>query len=274
MLTRVKELFDAGELGAAVEELTHQVKAKPGDAAGRTALFVMLCFAGDLDRAEKQLDALGRESVEREVGVQVYRNNVKAERARRRLFSEGLRPHFITEPPAYVGLHLSALDRLREGNAPAAKELLERAEEERHALAGLWGGSEFQDFRDYDDLVGPVLELVVKDRYTWLPFEQVGRLEIDAPKHLRDLVWAPARILMPDGSAGEVFIPALYAGSSDHHDDQVRLGRLTEWLEAGEGIYRGAGLRMFLVDGEARAMFEARAVEFRPAPPAAEPAAS
>jgi type VI secretion system protein ImpE len=274
MLTQAKALFDAGELGAAVEELTRQVKAKPGDAAGRTALFEMLCFAGDLDRAEKQLDALGHESVEREIGVQVYRNNIKAERDRRRLFSDGLRPHFLAEPPAYVGLHLSALDRLREGNASEAKEMLDRAEGERPAPAGLLGGSEFQDFRDYDDLVGPVLELIVKDRYTWLPFEQISRIEIDAPKRLRDLMWAPARILTPNGSAGEVFIPALYAGSSDHRDDQVRLGRLTEWLEAGEGIYRGAGLRLFLVDDEGKAVFEVREAEFRPAPPAAEPAAS
>jgi protein involved in temperature-dependent protein secretion len=60
-------------------------------------------------------------------------------------------------------------------------------------------------------------------------------------------------------------VPALYANSHEHTDEQVRLGRATDWKPLGEGLYAAAGLRMFLVDGEERPLFEARAVEFEAA---------
>lgn len=257
-------LFDAGKLGPAIEELTREVKANPADTARRTSLFEMLCFTGDWDRAERQLDVIAHQSAQAEVGTQVYRNNIKAERDRHRLFSAGLQPHFLVEPPTYVDLHLAAIDRLREGNATGAREALDRAEEERPALVGKINNQQFQDFRDYDDLVGPVLELIVQDKYTWLPFEQIKQMEIAAPRNLRDLVWASARVESVDGTIGEVFLPALYAGSSQHPNDQVRLGRMTDWKQVGEDLYRAVGLRLFLVDDEDKPIFEARTVKFDP----------
>ncbi len=146
--------------------------------------------------------------------------------------------------------------------------MLDRAEEERPAASGTLNGQAFQDFRDYDDVVGPVLELVVKDTYAWLPFEQITRLEIEAPRRLRDLLWAPARIEATDGTIGEVYIPALYAGSSEHPNTQVKLGRMTDWKRVSEELSLTVGLRMFLVDREDKPIFEVRSVEFaRPTSP-------
>jgi type VI secretion system protein ImpE len=257
-----KALLDAGNLTAAIEQLISEVKANPADTTRRTFLFEMLCFAGDLDRAEKQLDVVGHQSTKAELGVQVYRNNIKAERDRRRLFSDGLQPHFLSEPPPYVDLQLAAVNRLREGNNGEARATLDRAEEERPALSGKLNGKDFKDFRDYNDLTGPVLELIVHDKYTWLPFEHIRRIEIARPKQLRDLVWTAARIESLNGTMGEVFIPVLYAGSHEHPDDQVKLGRMTDWKDLGSDLYSGKGLRMFLVDGEDKPLFEARTVEF------------
>ena len=58
-MTQAKALFDAGELGRAVEELLREVNANPADTTRRTFLFEWLCFTGDWDRAEKQLDVIG-----------------------------------------------------------------------------------------------------------------------------------------------------------------------------------------------------------------------
>jgi type VI secretion system protein ImpE len=274
-MATVKELIQAGELAGAVEEATRLVKASPADMGARTSLFELLCIAGEWDRAEKQLDVIGHQSTETEIGVQAYLNNIKAERDRRRLMPEGLAPHFLNEPPAYVDLHMDAINRVREGNVAEARALLDRAEEERPALPGRTGDLVFADFRDYNDFTGSVLELIVKDKYVWLPFEQIASLEIEAPARLRDLVWIPARIGAVDGTVGEVFIPATYPGSSDRPDDAVKLGRMTEWEEVGEGLYRGFGLRTFLVDGDERPVLQVRAVQFdhgAPAKPEAEAA--
>ncbi len=256
------ELLQAGEVQAAIQELTSEVKANPTDVHRRTFLFELLCFAGEWDRAERQLDVIGQQSAKTEIGVQVYHNNIRAERDRSRLFSDGLAPHFLLEPPAYVDLHLNALNRLREGNLDEARETLDRAEEERPAISGKINGRPFLDFRDYNDLVGPVLELIVQDKYTWLPFEQVEAIEIKPPLQLRHLMWAEARIQTTDGTVGEMFIPALYEGSCRRESDQIKLGRETEWEKIGEQLLRPYGLRLWLVDDEDKAMFEARNVEF------------
>ena len=261
-MTTAKELFDAGQLQAAIDELTDRVKANPTDTQQRIFLFELLLFSGDWDRAERQIDVIGHQSMEAGLGVQVYRDNIKAERDRSRLLSDGLRPHFITAAPAYVDLHMFAINRLREGNLSEARETLARAEEERPAFTGALNGQSFSDFRDYNDLVGPVLELIVKDQFTWLPFEQIKRIEISKPKNLRDLIWVPARIETTDGTNGDVYIPSLYEGSSTHSNDQVKLGRMTDWMNAGEGLYLASGLRLFLVDGEDKAILEAREIEF------------
>lgn len=263
-MSLAKDLFDSGELDAAIEQLTHEVRAHPTDTTQRTFLFELLCFTGNWDRAERQLDVLGGQSVQADVGVQVYKKNIKGERERRRLFAEGIQPYFLTEPPAYVDLLVAAINRIRERKLAEARQMLNRAEEERPALSGRLNGKPFQDFRDSDDRVGPVLELTVKDNYTWLPFEQIRRLEITAPKRLRDLLWAPAIIETIDGTMGEVYIPALYESTSEHPNNQVKLGRMTDWRHFGEDLHLAMGLRLFLVDGEDKSLFEARSVEFEP----------
>lgn len=260
-MTQARALYESGELTPAIEELTREVKANPTDTARRAFLFELLCFAGDWERAGKQLDVIGSLGATAEVGAQVYRHNVKAERDRRRLFADGLAPHFLTEPPAYIDLHLEAINRLREGNTREARETLDRAEEQRPALAGTLDGKGFDDFRDYDDRFAPVLELIVSDKYTWLPFEQIKRLEIAAPEQLRDLVWATAQIETVDKEL-KAFLPMLYAESSRHADDQVKLGRMTDWTLLGDELYAGAGLRLFAVDGEEKPMLQVRNLSF------------
>lgn len=257
-----KELLEAGDLRGAIEALTQEVKSNPTDIPRRISLFELLCFSGDWDRAEKQIDVVGQQSPEAALGVLAYRNNLKAERERARLFADGTPPHFLTEPPAYVDRHIEAIRHLSAGDPARARELLDKAEEERPALAGNWNGEHFEDFRDYDDFVGPVLELIVKDQYVWLPFEQIRRVEIEPPRKMRDLVWAPARIEALDKTVGEVFVPALYARTSEHASDAVRLGRETQWQPAGDGLVVGAGLRLFLTEEIERPVLETRSLEF------------
>jgi len=260
-MATAKELFDQGQLGAAIEAVTAEVKANPTDLKPRTFLFELLCFAGDWDRAEKQIDVLAQQSMESAVGVHVYRDNIKAERERKRLFAEGAHPHFLVEPPAYIDVQLDAVGCLGRGDAAGARERLDRAEELRPALSGSWNGKAFGDFRDFNDLTGPVLELIVKDKYAWLPFEQIRRIEFDPPKKLRDLVWMPARIQAADQTTGEVYVPTLYAGSSEHADERVRLARMTDWKPVGEDAYVGSGPRVFLADDQELSLLETRTVE-------------
>jgi type VI secretion system protein ImpE len=257
-----KELLDAGKLQPAIEELISYVKKNPTDIRQRTFLFELLCFSGCWERAENQLEVLGLDNVKAEVGVLAYHNNIAAEKKRLLLFSEGLQPNFLLEPPAYIYQHLAALNKLRDLNLKESRRLLDEAEEVRPALSGRFNEKAFQDLRDYEDLIAPVLELFLQDRYIWLPFEQIRRIEIAPPKQLRDLLWATARVETLDNSIGEVYLPTLYTGSSEHPDDQVKLGRMTDWTKISDDFYLAAGLHMFQVDSEGMSILEAKTIEF------------
>jgi type VI secretion system protein ImpE len=259
---KAKELLDANKLSAAIAELTQQVKSHPADIRIRTFLFETLCFAGEYDRAEHQLDVVGHQSEKTDIGVEVYRDIFWAEVARRRFFSDGLRPTFLFDPPEHIHLYLDAINRLRENHPSEAKAILERAENLRPKVKGRLGEQTFNSFRDSDDRLVPVLELIVKSSYVWLPLEQIRRVTIAQPKHLRDLLWIPATLEIGDSQPGEVFLPVIYAGSEREDNDQIRLGRLTEWIALGEGLAGGVGQRTFLIDEGERAILEMRDLEF------------
>jgi type VI secretion system protein ImpE len=161
-----------------------------------------------------------------------------------------------------VHLHLEALDALRAGNFVEALEFLEASVASRLPLKGRLDEQPFADFRDGDDLFAPVLEMFVHTSYVWLPFEQIKRLNISAPRRLRDLLWIPAALESHHGPVGDVFLPVLYGGSSEHVDEQVKLGRMTDWRTVTEGMTLGVGQHLFCIDGQDRGMLEVRSLEF------------
>lgn len=257
-----KELLDQGKLSAAVEQVTQEVRSNPGDASARIFLFELLCFSGDLDRAEKHLDVIAHQSNEMQVGAEIYRELLHAEKARRAVFTNGAQPSFLTTPPDYAAFHLEALSLQKNQQPAKARAVLEKALSLHPALAGQVDGKPFEEFEDSDVFLGPFLELLVNNRYAWLAFEQIASIEISKPTHLRDLIWARAKLEAKGGDLGDVFLPVLYPGSSENPNEAIKLGRLTDWLDVGEGLARGCGHRMFLIDGEERAMLEVFKIVF------------
>jgi type VI secretion system protein ImpE len=259
---KAKALLDAGHLSAAIAQLNNDVRSHPTDARCRTFLFELLCFAGDYQRATRQLDVLERQSTSAAVGAQVYRHTLAAEEARQRLFTHGLCPHFLFAPPPYIQLHLDAINLLREDQPAAARALLEQSARSQPHLTGQLAGQPFSEWRDSDDLLSPVLEVFVHTNYVWLPFEHIKRLTIPLPKRLRDLLWTPAMLEAHQGPVGEVFLPVLYPGSGEHANDQIKLGRMTEWQVVGEEVTRGLGQHLFVIDGHDQGLLEIRELAF------------
>ncbi len=252
------ELLQAGKLQEAIDAQLKAVKAHPADHGKRFFLFELLAFAGDLDRARRQIDAVQLEDPERDTVVLAYRKLLDAEQTRRRLFSEGLQPQFLIAPPEHVKLRLEAVNRLREQRFAEAAEILTKASEATPPLVGMLNNKPFTSLRDCDDLFAGVLEVMAQGNYFWLPLEQVNTLALNAPKFPRDLLWMPARVEIREGPSGDVFLPTLYPGSYAHADDQVKLGRMTDWKSHEGGPVLGIGLRMFLVDDEAMSLPEWR----------------
>jgi len=272
-MNNARELLQDAKLAAAIDSVTQEVKARPSDVGARIFLFELLCFTGDLDRAEKQLDVVGHQSDQMKVGAVVYREVLEAERARRAVFASGTTPSFLTTPPEYAAFHLEALRLQRCGESEKARVLLEKAVGAAPVLTGQMDGRSFEEFGDSDVFLGPFLELLVNEKYAWLPFEEISRIELAKPKQLRDLVWARAKVEARGGNLGEVFLPVLYPGTAECRDESVKLGRATEWIDAGAGLARGIGQRLFLVDGQERGMLEVAEISFTHAAEAAAPQA-
>src|SRR2546422_7435482 len=91
------QLLDAGRLTEAIAKLSDDIKVNPGDLRSRVFLFELLCFSGDLVRAEKQLDAIAGHEASSEVAVARYHNLLGAEAVRRDVFSGKSLPH-IPDP--------------------------------------------------------------------------------------------------------------------------------------------------------------------------------
>jgi type VI secretion system protein ImpE len=261
-MNEAKAKLDAGNLDEAIQETLNVVKSKPTDIVARTFLFELSCFSGDWERAEKQLDVIGKQDINAMIGSQIYKQNFKAERDRIRCFSESLIPECLMPPPPYVEDLLHANNRIREGNIAEAREILDKVDETRPRFACTINGEEFSDFRDYNDLTMCVFETLVKDSYTWVPFEQVERVVFTKPKTMRDLYWAQAEVEMINGTKGEMFLPTLYVNSHESENDQIRLGRMTDWKDLGEDLYIGEGMRMFWHDGSYRSILEMEEIKF------------
>jgi type VI secretion system protein ImpE len=239
-----QDLLRQGKLQEAIHAVGGELRDHPADSRRRTFLFELLCFAGEYDRAGKHLSVLAEASEDAATGALVYRSALSAERKRHALF-EGGKP---AEPPA-------AASRPRPGKL---------------------NGEPFQTLEDIDPRIGPRLEVFVAGEYVWLPLAHIASLRIEAPRRLRDLIWAEARIMTGPGlkgqDMGEVLLPVLYPYSWKHPSESVRLGRETDWvLEGDDSIETPYGQKLLLLDNQKAIPFlEIRTLEFDAAAASAE----
>jgi hypothetical protein len=82
-----RELYHAGQLTAAIQALSGELRDNPTDMRRRTFLFELLCFAGEYDRAQKHLDVLATQGPDAATGALLYRAALNADRMRTDLFT-------------------------------------------------------------------------------------------------------------------------------------------------------------------------------------------
>lgn len=223
-----RELYAAGRLDSAIDVLGAELRNAPTDAHRRTFLFELLSFAGQYDRAEKQLDVLARGGTDAELAVLPYRAALQAERVREHMFATG---DFPT------------------GLAPAP-------------VAGTLNGRPFLSIEDADPRVGARLEVMAGGRYLWIPFAYLESVTLEPPRMLRDLRWAPARVTTNESiremELGEVLLPALSPGAWRLDDPELRLGRAADWEELPDGSFAPTGQKLLRVDDTLVPLLEVR----------------
>ena len=134
------------------------------------------------------------------------------------------------------------------GKADKAADLRARAFDAAPAASGMANGQTFEWIADADMRLGPVLEVIVNGRYFWLPFAQIGGLEIEPPTDLRDAVWTAATLRLVNGGEVVALIPTRYAGTTESGDAAAKLARATTWTDAGAETFVGTGQRLLATD--------------------------
>jgi type VI secretion system protein ImpE len=226
-------LYRAGQLQPAIDALGVELKKQPLDTRRRTFLFELLCFAGEYDRASKQLDVLADSNKEAAAGAMLYRSALHAERTRQEMFTRDELP------------------------LPSA----------HRSSPGVLNGMAFEEIYDADPRIGAHLEVFIAGSYTWIPFVHIESIETQTPKRLRDLLWLPAILrTTPDfrlQDLGEVLLPVLAPLSWKSADDGIRLGRVTEWLHDEKYEEVPAGQKMLRIGENEEPLLQMRSLSFQ-----------
>jgi type VI secretion system protein ImpE len=231
-------LLKAGKLTEAISALTAYLRDNPTDVKNRTFLFEMLCFTGEYDRAEKQLNVVEQEGKKDSfLGTLLYKAALLGEKTRQEMFETKTFPQPTGQATGPV--------------------------------RGKLNGKEFSSLSDADPRIGEKLEVFAAGDYLWISFHDIAAIKLEEPKKLRDLCWAPARLTtgptFRSRELGEILLPAIAPLSWQHENDEVRLGRVTEYCEDESGAVAPYGGKTLLVDGEEVALLDVRELEIYPA---------
>lgn len=250
-----------GNPRAALAHLQEIVKKDPSSSAWRIYLFQLLAVNGAWERAATQLGVLADLDPKTEAMVRTYTEALRSEALRSEIFAGRRTPLIFGEPEPWMAWLTQAVALEAQGKADEAEPLRARALEEAPATPGAIDGQRFEWIADADSRLGPLLEAVVFDQYTWVPFCRLRELKMEKPVDLRDLVWAPAEFTWANGGKAVGFVPSRYPGSESSDDGAIQMARKTAWVESGSA-WLGQGQRMLVTDVGDHPLLEVRSIVF------------
>lgn len=259
-----KDLIKAGKLSEARSLLVEDVKSSPTNLNRRTLLFQVQAYGGEWEKAKRQLEIIAKQDAERETGVQVYLNLIQAETERIEVFQHQRVASFLPEAPAYAEDYQTARQKMADQEFEAAQSIFSELGNRCSLIGGTLNGKEFSGFNETDARLTCFLEAFVHERYVWLPIEALRELILPEPQTLLDLLWISAQVTLHGGLTLNCFLPVLYPDTFRHADDQLKLGRRTDWRDLGAGLHQGLGQHVYRVgDGEV-GILEIREMVFNP----------
>lgn len=261
MLLQAEKCLHQGNLAEALTNLQDQIRKDASNPKLRVFLFQLLAVLGEWQRSLTQLKVLGELDASFLLMVQTYRAAVMCEALRTEVFAGKRTPLLFGEPEQWVALLIEALRLDADGHFAEAMALRNQAFDLAPATSGSINGVSFDWIADADSRLGPTLEAVVNGRYYWIPFQQIRKIELEAPADLRDVVWMPAVFTWGNGGQASGLIPTRYPGSEKSQDAMLQLARKTEWDESAEGACRGLGQRLLATNIDDYALMDARLIE-------------
>ncbi len=261
---RAEDYLQEGDLKQALATLQQEVRNDPAKSELRVFLFQLFSVLGEWEKAITQLNVAADMDANALLLAQIYGPALNCEVLRVDIFDGQKTPLIFGEPPEWISGLLQVPALLSSGAVDKAAMLRDQAFEKAPEIAGSVNNAPFSWLADADSRLGPVLEAIVNGKYYWIPFERIRSIQIEPPKNLRDMVWATASFTWSNQGEAVGLIPSRYPGSEKKGDSALSLGRKTEWMDAGDDFYLGAGQRMLASDQNEYPLLEIREVTFQP----------
>ncbi|MFT3858200.1 MAG: type VI secretion system accessory protein TagJ [Aquabacterium sp.] len=236
------------------------MRSQPANAKLRIFLFQLLAVDGQWTRAMTQLKVCGELDASTLAMVNTYREALQCEALRDAVFNGQTTPMVFGQPQTWVAHLVEALQADARGDHALAKHLREQAMEAAPTTGGTLNGERFEWIADADSRLGPVLEVIINGRYGWMPFASVAKITFEAPSDLRDMVWMPATLELPNGGGTVALVPTRYAPMPEAADNLTRLSRRTDWVEISPEQYRGVGQRLITTDQAELGLLDVRTI--------------
>ena len=244
-------------------ELQAAVRKDASNSKLRVHLFQLLCVMGNWKRALAQLQVCAQMEAKALPMAQTYREAIKCELFRRDVFEGKRTPQIMGTPPTWVGAMIEALKLDGRKDFSGAAKLRESAMEEAEPTPFMVDGTKCEWIADADSRLGPVLEVIANGQYYWLPFQSCTGLILEPPTDLRDMVWAPGEVMLPNEGRVAVLIPTRYPGTetvTSAESDDLKRSKRTEWTEPEPGMWFGMGQRLWASDVAEHAILDTRLI--------------
>ena len=252
-------LIREGKPIAALAEVEKAVRKAPTDAKLRIFLFQLLTLLGQWDRAVTQLNVIGDLDAAALMMVTVYREVIAAEAVRESVFAGDTTPMLLGQPDPWLGWLVESAKLFATGQLEEAGRLHDAAFEAAPTTGGAIDDKPFDWIADADGRLGPVLEVIVKGNYYWVPFKNIAEIQIERPTDLRDLVWIPANFTWSNQGKAVGFIPVRYPGTAACGDEKLMMSRAADWQDRA-GVAVGAGHRILATANGEYPLLEVRKV--------------
>lgn len=235
-------------LDTQITQLYGQIRSNPGKVEYRIHLAQLQMIVGEWQKALQQLQTAAQLDSKSAAMAQTYRALIQAEIHREQVFNGAREPHYLVDAEPWQTLLAEALVARAHQQPNAAEKFQHQAYADAPACTFMVDEDTAAWIADGDSRLGPVCELFINGIYSWIGFDKIQQISIEAPQDLRDLVWIPAIVTLMDSSRHFGFLPSRYVFSYAQGNDQLSLASLTEWQPLGENSWSGLGQKMWVTD--------------------------
>lgn len=231
-----------------IQECISSIRREPAAVTRRVALAQLYMAVRDWQKAADQLERAAQLAPACIPLATAYREAIRCEMFRDQVFAGARVPSVSDAAPRWLNSLASALHQQALGELEQAAQIRAHAFAEAETCRFHVDEQPATWLADADSRLGPVCELFMHGQYHWIPFTSIATLAMEAPVDLRDLFWAPCSVQLLDGQAFHALLPCRYPADQSEEEDDLLLGRRTQWRDLGADTWIGGGQKILIGD--------------------------